>query len=47
MPVSTVLRTPMVLTYHEFKTVFLISVQKRTYNCYSFRIHIFNKNVDP
>jgi len=30
--VLTTLRTPMVLTYHEFKTVCLSSVQKRTHN---------------
>jgi len=46
MPVLTHLRTPMVLTCHEFKTVCLISVQKRTHNRHSFRIDMFSNNVD-
>jgi len=40
------LRTPMVLTYHEFKTVCLSSVQKRTDNIHSFRLYMFSNNVD-
>jgi len=46
MPVSTTLQTLMVLTYHEFKTVCLSSVQKRTYKSHSFRIYMFSNNVD-
>jgi len=46
MPVLTTVRTPMALTYHEFKTVCLSSVQKRTHNSHSFSIYMFNNNVD-
>jgi len=47
-PVLTSLRTPMALTYHEFKTVCLNSVQKHTHshNSHSLRICIFSNNVD-
>jgi len=46
MPVLTTLRTPMVLTYHEFKIVCLSSVQKRTHNSHFFRISMLSNNVD-
>jgi len=39
------LRTPMVLTYHEFKTVHLSSLWKAHYNSHSFRIYLFSNNV--
>ena len=32
--------------YHEFKTVCLGSVQKRTHNSQSFRIYMFSNNAD-
>jgi len=46
MPFSTTMRTPMVLTYHVFKTVCWSSVQKHTHNSHSFRIYMFSNNVD-
>jgi len=47
-PVLTPLRTPMALTYHEFKAVCLSSVRKHTHshNSHSFRIYMFSNNVD-
>jgi len=46
-PVLTPLRTPMALTYHEFKTVCLSSVQKHTHShSYCLRIYMFSNNVD-
>jgi len=44
--ISTEGQMPMVLTYYEFKTVCLISVQRRTRNSHSFRICMFSNNVD-
>jgi len=48
MPVLTPLQMPMVLTYHEFNTVCLSSVSKRTHtnNSHSFRIYTLSNNVD-
>jgi len=46
MPVSTPLLNLMVLTYNEFKTVYLSSVQKCTHNSHSLRICMFSYNVD-
>jgi len=37
---------PIVLTYHEFKTVYLSSVLKRTHCGHSFRIYMFRNKVD-
>jgi len=36
---------PMILMYHEFKIVCLISVLKDTHNSHSFRINILSNNV--
>jgi len=44
--VTVLLRAPMVLTNHEFKTVCLSSVQNRTHISHSFRVCMFSNNVD-
>jgi len=47
-PVLTLLRMPMSLTYHEFKTACLRSVQKRIHRhiSHSLLIYMLRHNVD-